>query len=162
MFRTARDWLNLKVVVGAIVFAICLFAALVAILWSARADSLPRAASTARLSIIDAALNTPTPHITITPTPEPSSSQAPIPPGGNISLGELVQVAGTGGDGLRIHVTAGVAGEVQYIAIDSEVFRVKEGPVEADGYSWWLLEDPYTEKTVGWGASNYLVGVQNP
>jgi len=81
---------------------------------------------------------------------------------GEIKIGDYVQVTGTGGDGLRLHETAGVASKVNYIAIDSEVFIVKDGPVDADGYVWWELQDPYTDDMVGWGVANYLAVVQNP
>jgi hypothetical protein len=93
---------------------------------------------------------------------KPTSSQQAPPPSGDIVIGDYVQVSGTGGDGLRLHNSAGVSSEVRYIAIEAEVFIVKDGPIDVDGYLWWLLQDPYTDNAVGWGVGNYLVIVQNP
>ena len=81
---------------------------------------------------------------------------------GPIAIGDFVQVSGTGGDGLRVHASANVSSEVRYVAIESEVFQVKDGPKEGDGYTWWQLEDPYNKTVVGWGVSLYLNAVQNP
>ncbi|OGO26585.1 MAG: hypothetical protein A2136_05390 [Chloroflexi bacterium RBG_16_54_11] len=148
---------------GGILFAACTFGVLVAILWSAKAKTTPLAPGTALLNIIVAPSQTlPAPQVTLTPTLEPHSTQEAPQASGEIAIGDYVQVIGTGGDGLRLHATAGVSGEVRYVAIESEVFQVKDGPVDADGYTWWLLEDPYTENAVGWGVSNYLGGVQTP
>jgi hypothetical protein len=157
-----RNWINLKVVIGGIFFALCIFGALVAILWFAKPKTYSQAPATAILSIIQAPTETPIPQITLTPTSEPSSSQGVPLPSGPIAIGDYVQVSGTGGDGLRLHATAGVSSEVRYVAIEAEVFLVQEGPNESDGYTWWLLQDPYNEIVVGWGVSNYLSVVQNP
>ena len=162
MFRSIRGWLNIKVLVGAALFALILFGALLAILWSAKPDTYSQTPATAILSIIQAPTETSVPTITSTPTSSPSSSQAAPQPGGPIKIGDFVQVSETEGEGLRLHASAGVSSEVRYVAIEAEVFLVQEGPVDADGYSWWLLKDPYNEVVAGWGASNYLRVVQNP
>ncbi len=163
MFRSIRTWLNIKVVLGGILFAAFTFGALLAILWSAKVKTTLQAPGTALLSIIVAPSPTlPVSQVTPTPTLEPQATQAEPAASGEIAIGDYVQVTGTGGDGLRLHATAGVSGEVRYVAIESEVFQVKDGPIDADGYTWWLLEDPYTENAVGWGVSNYLGRVQTP
>lgn len=167
MFRTLRNFLrkflNLKVILGAIIFALGVFAILVVLLWSAKAKSLAPAPATAILHIIEAATATPiAPIATRTPIVTPTTSQPEPPPSSNIAIGVYVQVSGTGGDGLRLHKEAGVSSEVRYIAIESEVFLVKDGPIDTDGYMWWLLQDPYTDNAAGWGVGNYLVIVQNP
>jgi len=163
MFRSIRDWFNFKVIFGAIFFAMCVFTVLLGLLWSAKAKTIVEIPATALLNIIEAPTETlPAPIRTLTPTLDASSTQQAPVPGGDINIGDYVQVSGTGGDGLRLHVTAGVSGEVKYIAIDTEVFLVKEGPVDADGYVWWLLQDPYTDNSVGWGVGNYLSVVTNP
>lgn len=162
MFRSIRNWLNIKVILGAIIFAVCVFAILLAILWSAKAKNVPVVPATAMLNIIEVPTVTPpAPVTTPTPTAEATSARQPPTPGGEINVGDYVQVSGTGGDGLRLHVTAGVSSEVKYIAIESEVFLVKDGPIDADGYVWWLLQDPYSENG-GWGVANYLAVRQNP
>jgi len=163
MFGFVKKYINLKVIFGAIFFALCIFVFLLGILWSVKADTVPQAPATALLNVIDAPTATP-PATVITPTPaqENLSTQAVPLPASEINIGNYVQVSGTGGDGLRLHATAEVESKVEYIAIDSEVFLVKEGPIDADGYMWWLLKDPFTENTVGWGVANYLSVIQNP
>lgn len=163
MFRLMRNWLNLKVLFGGILFAVCVFAVLLGILWSAKAKNISQAPATALLNVIEVPTETPpAPVMTPTPNLEPTPGQGEPLPSGEIVVGDYVQVTETGGDGLRLHATAGVSGEVHYFAIDSEVFLVKDGPIDADGYVWWLLQDPYTESVAGWGVANYLAVVQNP
>ena len=163
MFKILRTLLNIKVILGAIVFAIGVFAVLVGIIWTAKAKGIIQVPATAILNIIEAPTETPLGQIT-TPTPAltPTSSQEVPPPSGDIAIGNYVQVSGTGGEGLRLHNTAGVASKVNDIAIEAELFLVKDGPIDADGYIWWELQDPYTENVVGWGVANYLKVVQNP
>jgi len=163
MFRSIRSWVNVKVVFGGIIFAVCVFAILLGVLWSVRAQNIRIAPSTALLSVIEVPTSTPPiPVSTPMPTQAPTSEQQEPLPMGVIKIGDYVQVTGTGGDGLRLHETAGVAGKVNYVSIDTEVFKVKDGPVDADGYVWWELQDPYTDNVVGWGVANYLAVVQNP
>lgn len=163
MFKILRNLLNIKVILGAIIFGAGVFAVLVGILWSAKAKSISQVPATAILNIIEAPIEPPLEPITTPiPTPSPTTSQQVPPPSGDIAVGNYVQVSGTGGDGLRLHNTAGVSSKVNYIAIEAEVLLVKDGPIDADGYVWWELQDPYTENAVGWGVANYLKVVQNP
>lgn len=101
--------------------------------------------------------DTPTPTATATasPTPEVTPTETP-PQAGTFSVGELVQVQGTQGDGLRLRADAGLEGEIRFLALEAEVFEVQEGPVEADGYTWWFLVNPYDTSKRGWGVANYL------
>jgi hypothetical protein len=163
MFKILRNMLNIKIIIMAIVFAIGVFMVLVTVLWSAKAKSITQLPATAIFHSIEAPTETPlAPITTPTPVPTPTSSQQVPPPSSNIAIGDYVQVIGTGGDGLRLHKEAGVSSVVRYIAIEAEVFMVKDGPIDTDGYIWWLLQDPYTENAGGWGVGNYLVIVPNP
>jgi len=158
-----RSLLNIKVIIGAIIFAAGIFTVLVIILWTAKAESISAVSATAILHVIEAPTQTPiAPKTTETPVPTPTSAEQVPQPGGDIAVGDYVQVSGTGGDGLRLHQEAGVSSEVRYIAIEAQLFLVKDGPIEVDGYTWWLLQDPYTENSDGWGVANYLAIVQNP
>ena len=95
-----------------------------------------------------------------TPTPEPGT---PLPPPeGAININAIVEVNGTGTDGLRVRDQPGLQGKILFVAIESEVFRVIEGPQESDGYTWWLIVSPFDESIKGWVVSNYLGITQNP
>ena len=163
MFKILRNLFSFKVIVGGIVFATGVFAVLVAVLWSEKANNISLVPATAIFHTIDVFTETPiAPMVTPTFEASPTSSQQEPPPSSDIAIGDYVQVRGTSGDGLRLHKEAGVASEVRYIAIEAEVFMVKDGPIDTDGYIWWLLQDPYTQNAVGWGVGNYLAIVQNP
>jgi hypothetical protein len=163
MLKGLRSIFSVKVVFGAIIFAVGIFSVFVLILWSAKASDIAQTPATAILNVIEVPTGTAiAPMQTPTQLTTPSSSQPAPPPSGDIGIGDYVQVNGTGGAGLRLHKSAGVSSDVQYVAIDTEVFTVKNGPIEADGYVWWQLQDPYTNNAAGWGVSNYLVVVPNP
>jgi hypothetical protein len=51
---------------------------------------------------------------------------------------------------------------VLMVASEAEVFRVVDGPVISDDYSWWHLQGPYDETRHGWAVVSYLEIVQNP
>lgn len=103
---------------------------------------------------------------TLTPKiPDPAVSPSPTPtsifflPEGMIGVGAYVQVAGTQGVGLRMRAEPGLGGAVNFTALDAEAFLVIDGPVEADGYTWWHLEAPYDQTRNGWSASDFLTRI---
>ncbi len=112
----------------------------------------------AALTIIPAPTGTNTPIATA--TPQADQPATPIP--GQISLGGYVQISGTEGQGLRIRTDPGLQGEFLFLGLDSEVFVIRDGPVELDGYSWWYLTAPYDELRAGWAASSFLEYVPAP
>jgi hypothetical protein len=95
-------------------------------------------------------------------TSTPETSPNPSQPGGPIKIGIYVQILGTNGDGLRIRSGAGTSNSTRFIGMDSEVFLVKDGPVEVDNLTWWLLEAPYDKSRTGWAAGSYLGLVKAP
>ncbi len=114
-----------------------------------------------------------TPHVTKiaapTFTPQPTDqtsnpSRTPTTgiflPDGVIGVGAYVQVIGTEGAGLRMRSEPGLNNEVNFTALDSEVFLVIEGPVEADGYTWWRLEAPYDKTRSGWSVNDFLSPIE--
>ncbi len=111
----------------------------------------------------------PAPTLTRTPTPVPPTPTPTVPPEvppspepGVFQVGALVQISNTGGVGLRLRAAPGLDTEVRYVGLESEVFRIQDGPVEADGFTWWYLVALYDPDRQGWGAANYLTLVQNP
>jgi len=79
-----------------------------------------------------------------------------------IAVGSFVQVNGTGTVGLRLRDNPGLDSKTQFLGMDDEVFRITEGPREADGYTWWYLVAPYDEQRKGWAVANYLSAIANP
>ncbi len=117
----------------------------------------PEPAATPALTLIPFPTDTPTATATSPATPTPEASVSPTAPAaGSFTLGELVQVQGTQGDGLRLRAEAGLNAEIRFLALESEVFEVQDGPIEADGYVWWFLVNPYDTGQRGWGVANYL------
>ncbi len=94
-----------------------------------------------------------------TPTIDPFAPT--IAPTG-IAVDNYVQIKGTEGEGLRIRSEPGLNGESVFLGYDSEVFIVKEGPREADGFIWWYLVAPYDETRVGWAAADFLTYIPSP
>jgi hypothetical protein len=117
--------------------------------------------------------NLPTLIYTLIPAPSQTATVNPqlsITPTGvvnnividGISQGIYVQIQGTGGDGLRLRKEAGVNQDPLFLGMESEVFLIKDGPMYADGYTWWYLVAPYDENRKGWAASKYLAVVAAP
>jgi hypothetical protein len=117
------------------------------------------------LTVVPAPTETPPPPTeppTLTPIPPTAT---PVPPpisAGGFSQGDLVEVSGTSGDGLRLRSDPSLAGSINALAIDHEVYRVEQGPVEADDYTWWFLVNPYDDSRKGWAVANYLRPLQSP
>jgi hypothetical protein len=95
------------------------------------------------------------------PTPTIDPFATPTSPAG-VAIGNYVQINGTEGQGLRIRSEPGLGGEFQFLAYDSEVFVVQDGPREVDGYVWWYLVAPYDETRVGWAAADFLTYIPEP
>ena len=98
---------------------------------------------------------------TPTPTLDPLAGTATLP-ANVIAVGGYVQITGTDGDGLRLRSAPGLASELLFLGEDAEVFQVRDGPQEANGYTWWYLVAPYDESRAGWAAANFLSVVPPP
>jgi hypothetical protein len=108
------------------------------------------------LTVIPAPTSTPRPiPPTLTPFPA-TATTSPTPAPGQFAVGVYVQVTNTGGEGLNIHTEPGVATKVVFAGNDSEVFLITDGPVEAEGFTWWRLTASYDTTRSGWAVQNYL------
>ena len=157
-----RNTLTPRVFLVALGIAALLIVASLWLLSAARPAAIPQKPTTAIVTLIPAPTttspaSTPTEVEAPTPTPNVPATFAP----GTIALGAFVQVAGTGGDGLRLRAEPGLSSEVQYLGLESEVFQVEGGPEQADGYTWWYLVAPYDETRNGWAVASYLVVIRD-
>lgn len=160
--NSLRVFLNPIVMLAAVGVGVILFIAAVILLLVTRTLPAPEGVPTAAITIVAFPTVTPVPTSTpsglrtLTPLPE-----SPPQPGG-IHPGALVQITGTGGDGLRLRVEPGLDNEILFIGRESEVFRVQDGPAEVDDFIWWFLISSDNSARQGWAVADYLILVQTP
>lgn len=107
------------------------------------------------ITLIAAPTQTHTPSVP-TPLPTPTAGAPVVLPEGVIGINAYVQVTGTQGLGLRVRDRAGTGADVNFLAMDDEIFKVIGGPVVSDGYTWWQLEAPLDSTRVGWAVEDFL------
>jgi hypothetical protein len=150
------ELLNTWTVLGALAVTGCLLmVTVVSIGWTSARQQPPFGFVPADLTII--APSTATSAPTANPTPAVTST-----PNGQIGIGAYVQITGTEGAGLRIRSEAGQSSDTVFLGEEEETFQVKNGPKQADGYTWWYLVAPYDETRAGWAAADYLAVVPAP
>ena len=158
-----KNILNGKVLIAALVIAsVLLCTSLVYILVRRPAAPAPDLTpASAVLTVIPAPTSTPRNlPPTLTPIP-PTAMPSPTPAAGEIAIGVYVQVA-TGGDALRVREEPGLSTAPLFLAFDSEVFLVTNGPQQADGYTWWYLTASYDASRAGWAAQDFLTVIPSP
>lgn len=149
--------MNIWVLLTALAVAGGLIALLAGMFLLAPAPTQASEKDQAVLTLIPAPTSTPTSvGPTATPTPQPGEVRD------GVAVGMYVQISGTGGDGLRLRADAGVKNDPRFLGMENEVFKVKEGPKEGDGFIWWRLEAPYDPTRSGWAVSTYLKAVTQP
>ena len=107
------------------------------------------------VTLIPAPSGTPAPIPTATLDPN-APTVAPTTVPGGLALGSYVQIKGTDGQGLRIRSAPGLNSNQLFLGYDAEVFIIKDGPRQADGYAWYQLVAPYDTTRTGWAASDFL------
>jgi hypothetical protein len=154
----ARQLFNKWVILGALLLAgfLLLLTAVSIGLTSARQNANVGFAP-ADLTVIPAPTSTSSAPATATIDPF-----APTATPTGIAVGNYVQITGTEGQGLRIRSEPGLNGNAEFLGYDSEVFVIKDGPREADGFTWWYLVAPYDETRVGWAAADFLTYIPAP
>jgi hypothetical protein len=143
--------------VGAIAGMI-LVIAMIAMGFFTRSSTYAAPLASPELTVVPIPSATPTTFIP-TPTPEPTVTPTPVPPPkleGGIGIGALVEVTGTEGDGLRLREEPSLGAKIAFLGLENEVFEVREGPINSDGYEWWYLSNPYNSEKEGWAVANYL------
>ncbi|KXK50540.1 MAG: SH3 domain-containing protein [Chloroflexi bacterium] len=90
------------------------------------------------------------PPVVFTPTPE------------QIAIGKTIQVVDVGDQQLNVRSQPGVVDtEILFRAPEGSYFIIGDGPSQADGLTWWRIDDPSSGRS-GWAASNYLEPVTLP
>jgi hypothetical protein len=74
-----------------------------------------------------------------------------------ITIGEQVVVIDVGVQQLNVRDEPGVIDTaIIFRAEEGSIFTIIDGPRQADGLTWWQIQDPYNTSRTGWAASNYL------
>lgn len=76
----------------------------------------------------------------------------PIP----ITVGAQIAVEGVGENMLNVREAPGIGNAIVFRAEEEAIFTIVEGPSQADGFTWWRLQDPSNATRTGWAVSNYL------
>lgn len=71
--------------------------------------------------------------------PPTATAVAPVPPPG-LMVGGTAVVQTTAGDHLRTRTGPGIGYPVLFLLANGTPVTLREGPVAADGYSWWRVE----------------------
>jgi hypothetical protein len=101
---------------------------------------------------------TPTPTSTSTPTPTHTPTYTPTPTPTPTPV--LVEVGGTGGQGVWMYQQPGLKGGKITAWRDGTVMTVVGGPIEADGYAWIQVLDP--KGRLGWIPDRFLIHLGRP
>jgi hypothetical protein len=151
--------LNFWVILGSLaIAALLLILTLLALGWSTPPRPSDVGFAPAELTVIPAPTQTLPPTATLTPDP----NITPTAGADAIHVGGFVQISGTEGEGLRLRSAPGLSSAQLFLGYDSEVFEVRDGPRQADGYEWWYLVAPYDETRAGWAAADFLSVVPSP
>lgn len=160
--NSLRVFLDPWVILGAIAIGVILFVTAVALLLVTRTLPMPAGVPTAVIKVVAFPTASPVPTATQPGLVEPTVLPQPTFQPGEIYPQALVQITGTGGDGLRLRMEPGLESEILFLGNESEVFRVQEGPVEVEGFTWWFLVSPDNDDRQGWAVADYLAVQQTP
>jgi hypothetical protein len=153
-----RSLFTSRVLLSGLLLGILLFVGVLLLLWFTRPETPTTPPAAVILNVTPAPTGTqalPTPSTMPIATDTPGST-------GALSINQYVQVTGTGGDGLRLRAAPGLNGEIKMLGSEGEIYRVQDGPQQADGYTWWLLVDPDDETRQGWAVADFLQPTQYP
>lgn len=91
------------------------------------------------------------PAVVITPTPV------------GITVGATIAVQGVDDQQLNVRDLPGITQtNIVFRADEDQQFMVIEGPVQADGFTWWRIQNAADTSLSGWAVSNYLGVVAVP
>lgn len=74
-----------------------------------------------------------------------------------VSVGATIVVQGVGAQQLNIRDVPGVIGtNVVFRADEGTRFIILDGPSQADGFTWWRIQNTGNASQTGWAVANYL------
>jgi hypothetical protein len=83
--------------------------------------------------------------VQFTPTPMP------------ITIGATVVVEGVDADQLNVRDAAGVQGtSILFRVNEGTLFTIIGGPMQADNFTWWQIQDVLNPANTGWAVANFL------
>jgi hypothetical protein len=145
---------NVPVIAGTLIIVLLLTAIAFAYFYFLPNPEVKTIDPTAIIFVIDG------PTATIPPptaTTVPDATETPtIVTDTEIKIGSLVQIFGTGGEGLNLRTDPSTSAGIQFLGYDLELFEVVDGPIQAEGYWWWFLQTPVEHTRSGWAVENYL------
>jgi hypothetical protein len=145
------------VLIGAFFIALLLMSVTLLFMSWSRPGPAPGQPGTAVMTIIAAPTETPIPA---TPTAVITPTLARVE--GEMTIGGMVKVVGTGGDGLRLRYSPGLDSNVRLLGNEGEIFQIADGPQQVDDYTWWYLENPQDRTRRGWAVAKFLQSALNP
>jgi hypothetical protein len=105
------------------------------------------------------------PYPTATPTavsiPD-AIQQTPIIGSEGLQIGKIVRIANSVNDGLNLRFAPGVNNPSRFLALGGEKYLIMDGPVNADGYTWWNLAAPGDPSLNGWAVGDFLEVITSP
>ena len=153
--------ISTKTMIVALILGGGSFAILLFLMNFTRPSRAPVGAVTAALTVVPSFSTTATSIPEEISSPDVPAETATLEPG-VMGIGAFVQVSGTDGDGLRLRQGPGLGNEMQFLGLDGELFQIGDGPVEADGYTWWYVIGSYDETRQGWAAADFLTLITDP
>ena len=150
MFEKIRQAWNVWVGVAGVAFAIVTCGLVFLLVWLLTPET---AAANPPAKAVVTLLPAPTFTPVVEMTSTPASDENVID---GIGFGMQVEIFDTGGSGLRFRAAPGIDADIEFIAVDGELFQVEGGPVEEDGFLWWFLVSTEISSRRGWAVSPYL------
>lgn len=123
-----------------------------------RVTATPVRTPTAGPTVTLASIPMPTREAEPTAAATDAPTTAPTAMPTTIGVGARVEVTGTGASQLSVRQSASTSATRIKFVPDGTKFVVVGGPEQANGYTWWKVDDQ--AGTVGWAAGQYLALVQ--
>ena len=97
---------------------------------------------------------------TATVPPAPTATSLPLPPAGTIGINGWVKAT----QNVRLRDQASTSGKIVSVLQTDKPAHVIDGPVDANGYTWWKVDqyDASNPTASGWCAGEFLAATEPP